>query len=116
MQGRRERIHGIEHETEIRLAVFAERGRNTENQRVDIGGTREVRGRREPPACAFPDFFGRNVLDIGFAALQTLDLGLIDIKADDAVPHLAITQHQGQSDIAEPDDADDSLFRIELVD
>ena len=56
----------------------------------------------------------RDVLDVAGAVVELLDLGGVDVEADDPEADLAEAQHQRQADIAEPDDPDRVLRRAIL--
>src|ERR1700733_2818111 len=116
MQMRQQRFDGIENETQIRLAVFIEWRRHTENKRVDFGGTGKIRGWVEAASNSGLDARRRNMLDVGFSGSKRVDLDLIDIETDDLVSDLAIAKHQRQPDIAEPHYSYRSPSADEIVD
>src|SRR6266404_5523606 len=116
MQVRQQRFDGIENEAQIRLAVFVERGRDTENKRVDFGCAGKIGGgvKATPDSCL--DARRWNMLDVGFPCMESVNLGLIYIEADDFITDFAIAKHKRETDVAEPHNSYRCRLAVELVD
>jgi len=56
------------------------------------------------------------MFDITFAAIQVVNLALIDVDAYHFKADGVVAQHQGQANITEPDNADHGGFIVECVD
>ena len=56
------------------------------------------------------------MLDVRVSCAKRVDLALIDIEANDFVTDLAISKHQRQADIAQPDNSDFGCLPVELID
>ena len=69
---RHERVHGVGHVAEVRLAVLVERRRHADDERVAILGVGEVGRRRETFLDRVGDLLGRDVLDVGLAGGEEL--------------------------------------------
>ncbi len=50
------------------------------------------------------------MFDVAVAGVELLDLGGVDVKAEDGVADLGVAQHQGQTDVAQAEDADLGLL------
>ena len=46
------------------------------------------------------------MLDVGFAFVEFVDFGFVDVEAQNLITDVHITEHQRQADIAQADDAD----------
>src|SRR4051794_7130469 len=101
MQVRQNRIHGAQHETQIRLTVFAQWRRHTKNERVDLGHTRKIRRRFEIATDKTCKIFGTDMFDVGTAVAERIHLRLVDVEADDVVAHFAVAEHKWKADIPE---------------
>ena len=102
-----DRLAGLHHVGQVRLAVAVERGRHADDAGVDGADPREIRGRREAAVRdEIAEHLGVEVPDIGDAAGQLLDLAGIDVEAGAVKAIAGEGPRQGQADIAEADDAD----------
>ncbi len=53
------------------------------------------------------------MFDVTLAGVELLDLGGVDVEAEDGVADLGVAQHERQADVAEAKDADLGLFGVE---
>jgi hypothetical protein len=99
----RELRRGLDEVREVGLAVVGERRGNADDHRLAGGQCAvRVRGRKAlgDPAQAV----GRDVLDIGLAAPQTLDAPGVGVDANDVATRLRECERQGEPHVAEADD------------
>ena len=89
--------------------VVVQRGRDADDLGVDLAGEGKVGSGDESSGPGALDFAGRYALDVTLAAIETGDLGRVDIKADDPNANLGKAQGQWQADVAQPVDANDAL-------
>jgi hypothetical protein len=75
---------------------------------VAVPGAAEVGGGAEAPGAG--DGGGGDVFDVSLTGVELVDLGGVDVEAEDGVAVLGVAQHQGQTDVAEAEDADLGLF------
>ena len=109
---RRDAVHGCGDITQIRLAVFAERRRHADDERIGARGLRVVGGGGQA-AGFFADGIGDDAvgdaLDVTLAGAQLRDFVGIDIESGDRKAGLGESQRQRQADIAEAVDGDHGL-------
>ena len=67
---------------------------------------KSVLGTKRPAAIGVAEALAGNVMDVGAALLEGLDLAGVDVDADHGETIVEQRLHQRQPDIAEPDDAD----------
>ncbi len=100
-----EAARGVDQRAEIRLAVARERRGHADDHSVGLGQPRVARGRVDL-LLQLAEQLGGDVLDVGVAGLDRLDLARVDVDGD----HVAALSGEGngerQADVAEPDDAD----------
>ena len=102
-------VDGIGDVAEVGLMVAVQRGRDADDLGVDLAGQSKVAGGGESCGFGTMDFAGRYALDIALTAVETGDLGWVDIKADDPDADLGKAQRQWQADVAQPVDANHAL-------
>ncbi len=96
---------GVDQRPEVRLAVARERRRHADDHGVGLGQARVARGRVDP-LVQLSEQLGGDVLDVGVAGLDRLDLARVDVDGDHVAALLGKGNGQRQADVAEPDDAD----------
>ena len=116
MQVRKQRFHGVEDEAQIGLAIFVQRGRDAENKCIHFPAREKSVVGSKPRSVAPLIAFGRNMLDVGNPRAKRVDLGSVDIEANDLVANLAIPKHQWQANVAEAHDADLGCLPVQLID
>src|SRR5271170_7933884 len=112
---RSNRMGSVSDVAEVGLMIFVQRRGDADDNGVHGGDPRIIRRGLESVGLGRRDFFRRNTENIGAAAGQGIDLSLIDIKTGHREPLLAIEQRQRQSDIAESDDSDLGLTRLDAA-
>ncbi len=94
-------------EGDVGLAVLVERGRHADDDAVHAGDHGEVGCRQKALGInLLLDGGAGDVLDVGDALVQGVDLAQIDVDADDLGAGAAELQGQGEADISETDDGD----------
>ncbi len=98
------RVHDVAH---VGLALRGQRRRHADDQCVGLGESAEIGGGLETPLRRRR---GRDARRRGAGCScgrrERLDLGDVDVEAEDAEALLGERQRQGQPDVAEADDAD----------
>jgi hypothetical protein len=107
-QRRRNRTPRIFDIRQVWIATFIQRRRNTNQNRIGLTQTTHVR-RRGKAFGSLPgaNFFGGNMRDVAFTALQLLNLALVDIEPQRRHPDVRERFDQGQADISEAHNADE---------
>ena len=98
-----DRIHGGRDVTHVRRVVVAERRGHANQNGVDFGDLGEIGSRAETLVLCTLDLLGVDAMDVGFARVEPVHLGRIDIKASDAKTLLAEEQNQREPHVAKPD-------------
>ena len=80
--------------------------RHAYDQRVHPARQGKIGSRGKAAIDRGADFVGGDVIDVAALSKQRIDFVLVNIEADDGVADLDETQHQWQTDIAQPEDAD----------
>ena len=115
-QVRHDRPAGTLDVREVRLAALAERRGDADDDDVGLDEPRGVVGRREPAAAVqLGDALGLDVADVALALAKAVDLLGVDVEADDreAAPGEGLGERQ--ADVAEADDDDARLARLEAA-
>lgn len=108
-----DRLQGLHHVAEVRLMVLGKRGGDANDDGVGLADTGEVAGWLEPPRGHLVGDGGRlNVFDVRFAIAKGSDFGFVHIKAEGVKPLCCEVENDGQTDIAEADDADSRAVRF----
>ena len=94
------------HEADVGLAHLVQRRRHADNNGVDFLEFIEIAGRPEPSGLDIvADNAGGDVLDVALAGIEFFDFSGVDVEAQ----HLEFAgtelAHQGQPDVAQPDNA-----------
>ena len=103
---------GVGDVAEVGLVIFVERGGDADDDRIHGGDLRIVGRGFEAVRFGRRDLLGRDAENVGAAVVEGIDFSLIDIETGDGKFLLAVEQSQRQSDVAEADDSDPSLARI----
>ncbi len=114
-QIRRDGPRSIGDVAEIRLVVLIQGRRDANDDRIHGRDLRIIGGGFEAMGLGRRDFFRRDAENVGAAVVEGVDLLLIDIEPGDGKLLLAIEQSQRQSDIAEADNSDAGLARIDAA-
>ncbi len=100
-------LAGTDDETQVGLAVRGQRRRHADDDGIDVTDPGKIRRWYKTPALDhFAELFGGQVSNVGLTPLQHVDLGLIDIEADDAESGVGHRADQRQPDISQADHAD----------
>src|ERR1700732_900825 len=94
------RVHGRGYETHIRRMVIAEGRRHANQNRVDSRDLGEMRGGAKTHALGSLDLLRVDAMNVGFAGVEPVHLGCIDVKARDRESLLAEEQNQGEPYVA----------------
>src|ERR1700722_17825145 len=98
-----DRVHGRGYETHIRSMVIAE-GRGHANQnRVDSRDLGEIRGGAKAHGLGSLNLLWVDAMNVGFAGVEPVHLGCIDVKARDRESLLAEEQNQGEPHVTKAD-------------
>src|ERR1700733_9685304 len=98
-----DRVHGCGYETHIRRMVIAERRGHANQNRVDCCDLGEIGGGAKTLALGRLDLLRVDAMNVGFAGVEPVYLGLIDVKARDRESLLAEEQNQGEPHVAKAD-------------
>lgn len=108
---------GFANEPQVRFAVFAQRCRHADDDRVGLAQNAGVRGPGEPRRTGQRgDALLRNMADVGNPARDRVELGAIDVEADHRHSGLVKRKRDGQTDISQPDDGDRRGSAFDAVD
>ncbi len=105
-------VGGVGDVAEIGLVIFVERRGDADDDRIHGGDLRIVGRGFEAVRFGRRDLRGRDAENVGAAVRKGIDFSLIDIETGDGKFLLAVEQGQRQSDVAQADDSDPSLARI----
>ena len=96
-----------DHVAQVRREVLVERRRHAEDQGIRLAGAREVGGGiHQAGRHRLGERRAVDVLDVALSLEDAVDLGLVDVIADDLDPLLGVADHEGKADVAQADDAD----------
>jgi len=100
-------FHRRDDEAHVRVFGLAQRRRDTDVDGVQVADYGEI-GRRTEALLAYQlrDLGGRNILNVRFAAVQPLNLRLLDIDSGDVETDFRKLHRQRQANITQPDDSD----------
>ncbi len=74
-------IDGRRNVTHVRRVVIAQRRWHTNQNRIDFADLGEIGGRAKTLALGTSDLLGFDTMDVGFAGIQPVHLGRIDIES-----------------------------------
>lgn len=104
---RRDRFAGFEDVADVRLTVLVEGGGHADQDGFDLGDAGEVGGGFEGAGFADRgDLRGLDMLDVGAARVDGVDLRRVDVEAEDGDLRLGEAEAERKPDIAETDDGD----------
>lgn len=86
--------------------MLVERRGDADHDGVHAADEGVVGGGKESAVAELLDFFKENALDVGTAAVERVDLGLIDVEAGDGKACARIEHGEGKTDIAKADDGE----------
>ena len=96
---------------QVRLARVGQRRRDADDDGVGLVEPAEVDGRLEAALAHLADRRVGDVPDVALAPLEPLDLGRVDVEAQDGDPAVAEGAGQRQADVAQADDPDAHVAR-----
>src|ERR1019366_3838014 len=108
-------VGGVGDVAEVGLVIFVERGGDADDDRIHGGDLRIVGRGFEAVGFGRRDLRGRDADNVGAAVVEGIDFALIDIEPGDGKFLFAVEQGQGQSDVAEADDSNPRLARIDAA-
>src|SRR5580698_7399297 len=83
--------------------VIAERGRHANQNCVDSANFGEVGSGTKALGLGSPDLLRVDTMNVGFAGVEPVYLGYIDVKARDRESLMAEEQNQGEPHVAKAD-------------
>ena len=111
-----DRGQGLFDVAQVRLATDRERGRDADQQRIGLPEARKIRGGLKIAAGhGRADGLCRDVANVRTPRHQLVDLGRVDVVADDGKAGVPECQDQRQPDVAEPYDPDDRVAALDLL-
>ena len=111
LQVRRDRLRGIFHVTQVRLAPLIEWRGHADKDRIHVTQPRKLRRRIEPLCLhVLPNLFGRNVLDVALPRVELIDLAFVEVESRHALPYVGKPQRQRQTHVSASYDSHFDVF------
>ena len=100
---------------EVGLMVFVERSGDADDDHVHVGDFGIVGGGAEAGVPGFLDGRRKDTNDVGAAAVERVNLALLDIEASNLEGFAAEKERERQADVPHTDDTDAGLARFDFL-